>query len=278
MAQNNRRNFGKSEKKLPKLDLSLVQRESWEEFLEKGITRQLKEITPIIDFTGKNWELHFGEISLGEPAITVKQASQKGLTYSSPLKITATLVNKRTGKETTQEVFLGDVPQMTPRGTFIINGIERVVINQLVRSPGVYFSGELDRSSGRMLYKAEVRPLHGSWLEFEVGRNDVIAARIDRRRKVVATAFLRAMGIETDSEIISTFKEIDKDADRKYITATVEKDPTTTKEEAVLEIYRKMRPGEPAVLENAQNLFESLFFEPRRYDLGRVGRFKINKR
>lgn len=278
MARTNRRNFGKTEKKLPKLDLSLVQRESWEDFLQKGIVRQLSEITPISDFTGKNWELQLGETTLGEPSISVRQASQKGLTYSSPLKISATLVNKRTGKETIQEVFLGDIPQMTPRGTFIINGIERAVINQMVRSPGVYFSGDLDRSSGRMLYKAEVRPLHGSWLEFEVGRNDVIAARIDRRRKVVATAFLRAMSVETDSEILSIFKEVDKDPNHKYMAATVEKDPTTTKDEALLEIYRKMRPGEPAVLENAQNLFENLFFEPRRYDLGRVGRFKINKR
>ncbi|MEJ2347988.1 MAG: DNA-directed RNA polymerase subunit beta [Patescibacteria group bacterium] len=187
-------------------------------------------------------------------------------------------VNKRTGKKTTQDVFLGDIPQMTPRGTFIISGIERAVINQLVRSPGAYFSGDLDPSSGRMLHKAEVRPLHGSWLEFEVGKNDVIAARIDRRRKVVATAFLRAMGIETDSEILATFKDFDIDKDHKYITATLEKDPTTNREEALLEIYKKMRPGEPAVLENAENLFEGLFFDPRRYDLGRVGRFKINKR
>jgi len=278
MAQTLRRNFGKSGEKLPELDLSLVQRESWEEFLEKGTERQLAEITPISDFTGKNWELHLGKTTLGEPTISVRQAVKKGLTYSSPLKIEATLVNKRTGKKTTQEVFLGDIPQMTPKGTFIISGIERAVINQLVRSPGAYFSGDLDRSSGRMLYKAEARPLHGSWLEFEVGRNDVIAARIDRRRKVVATAFLRAMGIETDSEILATFKEIDSDIDHKYITATLEKDPTTNREEALLEIYKKMRPGEPAVLENAKNLFESLFFETRRYDLGRVGRFKINKR
>ena len=278
MAQTVRRDFGKNEGDLPELDLSLVQRESWEDFLEKGIARQIAEITPISDFTGKNWELHLGETVLGDPTVSVKRASEKGVTHSSPLKIAATLVNIKTGKKTTQEVFLGDVPQMTRRGTFIINGIERTVINQLVRSPGAYFSAELDRSSGRLLHKAEMRPLHGSWLEFEVGKNDVIAARIDRRRKVVATAFLRAMGIESDSEILAIFKEADIDKDHKYITATLEKDPTTNKEEALVEIYKKMRPGEPAVYENAKNLFENLFFEPRRYELGRVGRFKINKR
>ena len=278
MAQTQRRNFGKEEKNLPELDLLLVQRESWQEFIAEGIKRQLTEISPIEDFTGKNWELLLEDPILGPPSTTVRQASEKGLTYSSPLKISATLVNKRTGKRTSQEVFLGDIPQMTSRGTFIINGIERAVINQLVRSPGVYFSGELDVSSGRLLYKAEVRPLPGSWLEFEVSKNNVIAARIDRRRKIVATVLLRALGIETDSEILSYFKEVDKDATHQYIKATLEKDPTSNREEALLEIYRKLRPGEPAVLENAENLFHNLFFDPRRYDLGKVGRFKINKR
>lgn len=278
MAQTKRRNFGKKEENLPKLDLSLIQKESWDEFLNKGIARQLAEISPIEDFTGKNWELHLAEPVLGEPLVSPRTASEKGTTFSSPLKVLATLINKRTGKEVIQEVFLGDLPQMTPRGTFIINGVERVVINQLVRSPGVYFSGDLDTSSGRMLYKAEIRPLHGSWLEFEVGRDDVIAARVDRRRKIVATVLLRAMGIESDSELVALFKDKDKDPEHKYIKATIEKDSTKTKEEALLEIYRRLRPGEPAVLENAENFFINLFFEPRRYDLGRVGRFKINKR
>jgi DNA-directed RNA polymerase subunit beta len=273
-----RRNFGKKEKDLPELDLSLVQRESWDWFLGEGIAQELTEISPIDDFTGKNWQLKLGEHSLGEPTIAPRVAQQKGITYSSPLKIAATLISKRTGKEVTQEVFLGDLPQMTSRGTFVINGIERAVINQIVRSPGVYFSGELDASSGRMLYKAEVRPLHGSWLEFEVARNDVIAARIDRRRKVLGTVFLRAMGVESDSEILELFKEVDKDSQHRYVEATFAKDPTKSREEALLEIYRKMRPGEPAILENAEALFSSLFLEPRRYDLGRVGRFKTNKR
>lgn len=279
MAQKStRHNFGKEEKGLPKLDLSLVQRESWEWFLKEGIPRELAEISPIDDFTGKNWQIVLEDPVLGEPKYPPRIVQQKGLTYASPLKILATLINKRTGKKVTQEVFLGNLPQMTSRGTFVINGVERVVINQIVRSPGAYFSGELDASSGRMLYKAEIRPLRGSWLEFEVARNNVIAARIDRRRKVVATALLRAVGVESNSEILNTFKGIDRDAQHKYIAATLEKDPTTSRDEALLEIYRKVRPGEPTVLENAETLFKNLFFEPRRYNLDRVGRFKINKR
>jgi len=275
---NPRLNFGKIEKNLPHLDLSLIQKESWDWFLTQGIAIELTEVSPINDFTGKNWQLALGEHTLGSPSISPRVAYEKGITYSSPLKIKATLISKRTGKEVSQEVFLGDLPQMTSRGTFIINGIERAVINQIVRSPGVYFSGELDPSSGRMLYKAEVRPLHGSWLEFEVGKNDLIAARIDRRRKVLATTLLRAMGVTSDNEILSQFAEVDKDKDHKYIARSLEKDSTKTQEEALLEIYRKLRPGEPAVLENAEALFNSLFFEARRYDMGRVGRYKINKR
>jgi DNA-directed RNA polymerase subunit beta len=278
MSQTNRKNLGKIEEKLPELNLAKVQLDSWEEFLRKGISAELAEVSPIDDFTGKNWQIILENPEVGEAKITPRQSQEKGLTYSSPLKITATLINKRTGQKKTQDVFLGDLPQMTSRGTFIINGVERVVINQMVRSPGIYFSGELDVPTGRMLYKAEVRPLRGSWLEFEVDKNDVIAARIDRRRKVVATALLRAMGIESDQELIDLFKDADTDNNHKYMTSTVQKDPTKSSEDALLEIYRKMRPGEPALLENAQGLFEGLFFDPKRYELGDVGRFKANKR
>lgn len=279
MASNkNRRNFGQLEKNLPKLDLTLVQRESWEEFLRVGIAEELTEISPIDDFTGKNWQLILGEHSLSAPKISAKKASEKGLTYSSTIKITATLVNKKTEKKITQNVFLGDIPQMTTRGTFVINGIERAVINQLVRSPGLYFSGDIDASSGRMLYMAEVRPLRGSWLEFEISKNDVISARIDRRRKLPATIILRALGIESDDQIRELFAGIDKDENHKYIQSTLDKDPTTNREDALIEFYRKLRPGDPAVLENAEALFEDMFFNVRRYSLGKVGRYKFNKR
>jgi DNA-directed RNA polymerase subunit beta len=273
-----RRNFGKVEKNLPEINLSQVQKESWQWFLGEGIKEELIAISPIDDFTGKNWQLSLGDHSLGAPTITPRMAQKKGITFASPVKIRATLVNKRTGKEVTQDVFLGDVPQMTSSGTFIINGIERAVINQIVRSPGAYFSGELDPSSGRVLYKAEIRPLHGSWLEFETTRADIIYARIDRRRKVLATTFLRALGLASDQEIVAAFAEIDKNPDHKFIAATLAKDSAKSQEDALIEIYRKMRPGEPAVLENAEALFATLFTDGRRYDLGRVGRFKINKR
>jgi len=273
-----RRNFGKKEDGLPKLDLTLIQKESWQWFLSEGIAEELAEISPISDFTGKNWELSFSNHSLEKPTITPSRAREKALTYSSPFKITATLKNKKTEKEVAQEVYLGEIPQMTTSGTFVVNGIERTVINQIVRSPGIYFSGDLETSSGRMLYSAEVRPLHGSWLEFEIGKNDIISARIDKRRKVMATTFLRAMGLDIASEITKTFSSVDTDKNHGYIAKTLEKDSTITREDALLEIYKKMRPGEPAVLENAESLFSGLFQDGRRYNLGKVGRYKINKR
>ncbi len=271
-------NFGKEEKVLPPLDLTLIQKESWEWFIREGIKQELSEINPIDDFTAKNWRLTLDNPQLGIPKMSAKVCIEKGLTFSVPLKIVATLKNKRNNKEVSQDVFLGELPQMTSRGTFIINGVERSVINQIVRSPGVYFSGDLDVSTGRMLYVAEVRPLRGTWLEFEVSRGNVISARIDRRRKVIATAILRASGIESDEEILNLFKDVDTDQRHKYIEATISKDPTKSRQDALLEIYRRLRPGEPVLLENAENLFHGLFFDPRRYDLGKVGRFKINKR
>ena len=278
MVEPKRRNFGKKEKNLPELDLSLVQRESWEWFLREGISSEISQISPIDDFTGKNWQLILGEHSMEEPKISPKQAIEKGLTYAAPFKIYTTLINKKTGEQIEQEVFFGNIPQMTTSGTFIVNGIERAVINQLVRSPGIYFSGDRDRSSGRMLHKGEVRPLHGSWLEFEISRTDVLSARIDKRRKVNAATFLRALGIDSDAAIMEAFSEVDTDENHKYMEKTLEKDTTQTREEALIEIYRRLRPGEPAVLDNADNLFKTMFFDPRRYDLGKVGRYKINKR
>lgn len=263
---------------LPKVDLLAVQKDSWEVFLNEGISKALGEISPISDFTGKNWELSFGEYKIDAPEITSKRAREKGLSFSSPLRISVSLLNKRTGKVTTQEVFLGDIPQMTSEGTFIINGIERAVVNQIVRSPGVYFSGEIDQASGRMLHKAEVRPSRGSWLEFEVTKADTIVARIDRRRKVLATTLLRAMGIETDEEILALFTDVDKDKQHSYISGTLEKDSAKNRDDALLEIYRKMRPGELVVLDHAQTLLESLFLDPRRYSLEEVGRYKVNKK
>lgn len=270
--------WGKSYTNLPRLNLNQIQLDSWREFLESGIKSAVEEINPIEDFTGKNWTLEFLNHAVEKPTLTPQQAMQKGLTYSSALRVMAKLTNKQTGKETTGEVFLGDIPQMTDRGTFVVNGVERSVINQVVRSPGVYFSAELDAASGRLLYGAELRPIRGTWLEFEVSRNDVISVRIDRRRKFMATTLLRALGLSDKEEVMNLFKDVDTDSNHPYIQATLAKDTTRTTEEALIEIYKKMRPGEPIVLENAQRLIYDLFFNPRRYDLGDVGRYKLNKR
>lgn len=273
-----RQYWGKRATNLPPLDLTQVQRESYAWFLKVGIKELLSEISPIDDFTGKNWSLSFGEYSFGNSPYSPQQALEKGVTYDMPLKVEATLINKQTGKTITQEVFLGDIPAMTDNGTFIINGIERCVVNQLVRSPGVYFTGEIDPVTGRTLYTAEIRPLHGSWLEFAISRNDVLSVRIDRRRKFTATTLLRAVGYGSNEQIVELFRGLEADPNRQYIATTLEKDTTASTIEAILEIYRKMRPGEPVVLDNAQDLLQNMFFNNRRYDLGRVGRFKMNKK
>ena len=270
--------WGKEYTDLPIFDLTLVQRESYQWFLEKGIKDLISEVSPITDFTGKNWELSFGDYYFGRPRLTPEVALEKGLTFDMPLKVTATLTNKQTGHHVTQEVFLGDIPEMTENGTFIINGIERCVVNQLVRSPGIYFTGTMDSTTGKTLHSAEIRPMHGSWLEFIMTRSDVMMVRIDRRRKFVATTFLRAIGLGSNEEIIEAFKGADTNPDHRYIETTIAKDPTKNHTEAVLELYRKLRPGEPIVLDNAQELLRTMFFDYRRYSLERVGRYKMNKK
>ncbi len=272
-----RLNWGKEYKNLPQLNLLETQRESYQWFIDEGIKEALEEVSPIDDFTGKNWQLTFGKYHFDKPRLTPVEATKKGLTFDAPLRVEATLINKKTGRKVSKEVFLGDIPQMTERATFIINGIERGVISQIIRAPGAFFFGEIDRVSGRLLYNAEVRPLRGSWLELNINRNDIISCRLDRRRKFPVTVLLRAFGLVSDEEIIDTFKDLIKEG-KDYILATLEKDPTKTKEEALIEIYQKMRPGEPAVLENAREMFENMFFDSRRYSLGKVGRYKTNKR
>lgn len=267
----------KATRYLPQLDLIAIQKESYQDFLDQGIAQLLSEISPIEDFTGKNWELTLGELSLDKAKYTPLQAAQKGVSFETPLKVKANLLNKKTGRRSEKEVFLGNIPAMTERGTFLINGIERAVVSQIVRSSGVFFFGEIDKISGRTLYFGEVRPLRGSWLEFFVTRNDAIFARIDKRRKFPATTLLRAFGLGSDEDILNLFPP-GSEKQRKYLVATIESDHTKTREEALLEIYQKIRPGEPAILENAQQLLENMFFNPRRYNLGKVGRYKINKR
>ncbi len=269
MPNKNRHYWGKEYTNLPPLNLTQVQLESWEWFLKEGIKKSISEISPIEDFTAKSWQLEFLDHFVEKPNLTPLQASRKGLTFSASLRVKARLINKVTGKITTGEVFLGDIPMMTPQGTFVINGVERTVISQIVRSPGVYFGAELDVSTGKILHTAELRPIHGTWLEFEISRNGIISVRIDRRRKFAITVLLRAMGMSSNEEILKVFPTLEE---------TIAKDLTHSTEEALMEIYKKMRPGEPMQLENAQKLLYDLFFNPRRYDLGPVGRYKINRR
>lgn len=263
---------------LPPLDLVQVQRESFADFLDNGIGEILDEISPVDDFTEKNFTLTFGKYSLGKPKHTTEEAIEKGLTYDAPLKIEATVISKQTGGKNTQEVFLCDLPLMLDKGSFIINGIERAVVSQLVRAPGAYYSAEIDPSTGKVLYSCEIRPLRGSWLEFAVTKNNIITVKIDRRRKFPVTTFLRAVGFSDNESIAQLFSSVSDDNAKKLLENTFIKDPTNSQEEALLEIYKRMRPGDHVILDNAKALIENMFFNPRRYSLGRVGRYKIEKR
>ncbi len=265
-----RTNWGKKYPNLPKLDLLRIQKESWKEFLNQELSKTIQTISPISDYTGNNWELQLGELAFDPISLSPEIAKRKGLNYTIPVKIKAKLTNKRTGDVREENVFFLNLPTMTEEGTYIVNGIERGIINQLVRSPGVYFTGESDPSTGKTLFNAEIRPVRGSWLEFFIGKKDVIFARIDRKKKFPATILLRAACQMGDKQLVGEFSD--------FINATIQADPTKTSEEAVLEFYRKLRPGEPVVLENAQKFFTERFFDLRTYELGNVGRYKVNKK
>ena len=278
MANQVRKVFGTEGHPYPLTNLIDLQTNSFAWLLEHGIKESLAEISPIEDFTGKTFSLSFLEHSIGEPKYSPEMAIEKGASYSAPIKVKAQLLNKETGETLEQEVFLGDLPLMTTSGTFIINGVERVIVTQLTRSSGIFYTSEVEPTTGRNLFKAELRPTRGSWLEFETAKNDVITVRIDRKRRIPATTLLRAIGFGTNEKILDLFKDIDNNPDHQYLHTTLLKDSTATADEAFLEIYHKMRPGDPAILENAKALLENLFFNNRRYSLGKVGRYKVNKR
>lgn len=273
---NLRQYWGNQHQKLPTLDLLDIQKQSYKWFIDEGISEIINEISPIEDFTGKNWELKLGDHKLSDPKYTQDFAITKGLTYFSPLNVEATLTNKKTGKSTSQTVFLGEIPKMTERGTFIINGIERVIVNQIVRSPGVFFTAKEDPITGKTLYDAELRPVHGSWLEFSTTRHDTIVVRVDRRKKFLSTVFLKALGLENNEEIYKNFENI-KNADN-VVKNTLAKDVTNGETDALIEIFKKMYPGEPIVLDTIRENFHDLFFDERRYNLSKVGRYKLGKR
>ena len=265
-----RRNFSKTKNTLELQDLLEVQKKSYQEFLENGIREVFDELFPVESFTG-NISLEFGDYSFDEPRYSVKEAKERMVNYASPLKVQARLFIHETGEVKEQEIFLGDMPLMTEAGTFIINGAERVIVSQLVRSPSIYFKKEIDKN-GRLIVSGEVIPNKGTWLEYELDARDVVYVRIDRTRKVPVTTFLRALGLSNDEDIISVF------GDNKYIQNTIEKDSTKNTDEALIEIYEKLRPGEPATLDSAKNQLVTRFFDKFRYDLAKVGRYKFNKK
>ena len=273
-----REDWGRKYPVLLELDLLKLQKDSYKWFEEKGIGEILSEVSPIEDFTGKNWTLEFKDYRIGKASNSPEQCSVKGLTYDAPLYVKATLTNKKTEEKINQEVFLGDIPKMTDKGTFIINGIERAIVSQLVRSPGVFFTATQDPVTGQTLYTAEIRPVHGSWLEFSTTRYGTITVKIDRRRKFLATTFLRAIGV-SDSELIKEkFRQVEPDDKTAFIENSLLKDEVSNQADALVEIFKKMHPGEPIVLEKVKESFFGMFFNNRRYDLGDVGRYKISKK
>src|SRR5450755_969812 len=263
---------------LPIPNLIELQLDSFRWFIANGLRELFDEISPIKDFTGKVMELQFLDYEFGIPKYTELECRAKDLTYSQPLYVNVELLIKETGEIQRQRVYMGDFPVMTDQGTFIINGAERVVVSQLVRSPGVYYSALEDPTSGRTLFSAKVIPNRGAWLEFETSNKDLLSVKVDRKRKIAATTLLRAVGYETNDEIAGLFATVDSDPEHQYIASTLDKDLTKTQQDALIEVYKKLRPGDPPTGDNARQLVESLFFNFRRYDLGRVGRYKFNKK
>ena len=266
-----RRTFSKTESALELQDLLDIQKKSYEQFLTEGIQEVFNDIFPIDSFTGKV-SLSFDSYSFDEPRYSIKESKERMVTYSAPLKVQARVYIHETGEVKEQEIFLGDMPMMTESGTFIINGVERVIQSQLVRSPSIYFKREIDKN-GRPVVSGEIIPNRGTWLEFELDARDVVYVRIDRNRKVAITTLLRALGLSSDEEILEAFGK-----DNQFIKNTIEKDSTKNTDEALIEIYEKLRPGEPATLDSAKNQMIVRFFDKFRYDLAKVGRYKFNKK
>ena len=266
-----RRNYGKTKNAIELNNLLEIQKDSYNWFITEGIKEVFDDIFPVESFTG-NLSLEFGEYSFDEPRHTIKQCKERYSTYAAPLKVEARLFNVETGEVKEQEIYLGDMPVMTDSGAFIVNGAERVIVSQLVRSPSVYFGKEVDKKNGRVTVGAQIIPTRGTWLEFETDARDIIYVRIDRTRKVPVTTLLRAIGLSSDSDILDLFGEDD------YLIKTIEKDTNKNTDEALIDIHSKLRPGEPSTLESAKNQLITRFFDAFRYDLAKVGRYKFNKK
>ena len=263
--------FAKIPEVLPVPDLIYIQKQSFDWFMGDGLKEIFRDISPIEDFTG-TMAVEFGEHSFGEPKASVEECKEKDVNYSAPLFVDVRLINRETGEIKEQSVFMGDFPLMTDKGTFIFNGTERVVVSQLVRSPGVYYDLELDKDTDKALYTGKIIPSRGAWLELEMDKKDTLGVRIDRKRRQPVTVLLRALGFEEDQQLLTLFDG------SQSIAATLERDHTGNRDEALIDIYRKLRPGEPPTVESAKGLLDNLFFNERRYDLARVGRYKLNKK
>ena len=267
-----RRSFAKIPDVMDVPNLIAIQTESFKQFVDQGLATAFADISPI-ESNNKDMCVEFGRHEFGEPKYSVDECKARDVSYQAPLFAEIRFINRETGEIKEQDVFMGNFPLMTPRGTFIINGTERVVVSQLVRSPGVYFSSERDKTSDKTIYNAKIIPSRGAWLEFETDKRDVLSVRIDRKRKQPATLLLRALGIaETREEIIELL------GDSEMVIRTLDRDPATTKEESLIELYRRFRPGEPPTIDSARTLLDGLFFNPQRYGLAKVGRYKINKK
>lgn len=265
-----RRSYARISEILELPNLIEIQTKSYDWFLKEGLIEMFKDISPIEDFTG-NLSLEFVDYKLGEPKYDLDESKNRDATYAAPLRVKVRLIIKETGEVKEQEVFMGDFPLMTDTGTFVINGAERVIVSQLVRSPSVYFNDKVDKN-GKVSFGATVIPNRGAWLEYETDAKDVVFVRIDRTRKLPITVLLRALGFSTDQEIIDLL------GDNEYLRNALDKDNTESTEAALLEIYERLRPGEPPTVENAKSLLYSRFFDPKRYDLASVGRYKMNKK
>jgi DNA-directed RNA polymerase subunit beta len=267
-----------------------TQTRSFDWFREEGLRELFDEISPITDFTGKNMELRFLDYTFGEPRYDEYECRERDMTYAAPLRVNVQLRILATGELKESEIFLGDFPLMTENGTFVINGAERVVVSQLIRSPGVYFKEDRDPTSGRGLHSAKLIPNRGAWLEFETNKRDVVSVKVDRKRKIPVTILLRAVLAwqsqangegqwvpdneldqkGRDEEVMALFEHLEGASEHHYIKVTLDKDPSRHAKEALMELYKRLRPGDPPTLENARGLLESLLFNPRRYDLAKV--------
>ncbi len=267
-----RKDFSKVGDYIEMPNLIKVQRDSYDWFVEEGLGEVLKDISPIIDYSG-NLVLEFFDYYMEDKTkYTQEEAKERDATYSSKLHVKVRLINRETGEIKEQEIYLGDFPLMTDSGTFIINGAERVVVSQLVRSPGCYYDEIFDQKTGKRNYTSTVMPLRGAWIEYETDSSDVFYVRVDRTRKVPVTVLLRTLGIATDEQIIELFGE------EPLIKTTLNKDTIKTEEDAIIEIYKKLRPGELPTVEAARSLIDGMFFDNRRYDLAKVGRYKFNQK